>query len=194
LLKIIGKIWLFYLRVKRRILMYILKSQFKRIGTNVLFDPFGSYTFKTIEFGDNVFIGRNAIIRSVHSNIVFGSNIMLGPNVQLIGGDHNFRQIGQFMFAVKEKQPGDDLPISVEDDVWIGAGAVVLKGVTICRGSVVAAGAVVTKNIPPYSIFGGLPAKVIGYRFNRKAVIIHEEKLYAEGNRLILEDIEHLPE
>jgi tetrahydrodipicolinate N-succinyltransferase len=61
-------------------------------------------------------------------------------------------------------------PIVVEDDVWIGTNAVILSGVTLGRGSVVAAGAVVGKDIPPYAIVGGVPAKVIKYRFPESVV------------------------
>ena len=58
-----------------------------------------------------------------------------------------------------------DQPVVIEDDVWVGANVTILKGVTIGHGSVVAAGAVVTKSCPPYSIIGGVPAKVLRKRF-----------------------------
>ena len=58
-------------------------------------------------------------------------------------------------------------PVVIEDDVWVGANVTILKGVTIGHGSVVAAGAVVTKSCPPYSIIGGVPAKVLRRRFEK---------------------------
>ncbi len=64
-----------------------------------------------------------------------------------------------------EKLPENDQDIILEGDNWIGANAIILKGVTIGYGSIVAAGAVVTKSVPPYSIVGGVPAKVIKPRF-----------------------------
>ncbi len=67
------------------------------------------------------------------------------------------------------KTKGD---IIVDDDVWIGYGATILSGVHIGQGAVVAAGAVVSKDVPPYAIVGGVPAKVIKYRFNQE--MIHE--------------------
>ena len=71
----------------------------------------------------------------------------------------------------------------IEDDVWTGANITILKGVTIGRGSVIAAGAIVTKSCPPYSIIGGVPAKVLKYRFTIEEVLKHEQILYPENER-----------
>lgn len=81
------------------------------------------------------------------------------------------------MFDVKEKKPENDLKVIIEDDVWLGTGAIILKGVTIGRGSVIAAGALVTKDVPPYSIVGGLPAKVIKMRFSEQELKEHKRLL-----------------
>ena len=81
-------------------------------------------------------------------------------------------------FKVKnENLPENDQPVVVEDDVWIGAGVIVLKGVTIGSGSIVAAGAVVTKSIPPFSIAAGVPAKVIRQRFTEDELKHHNKIL-----------------
>lgn len=79
--------------------------------------------------------------------------------------------------------------VTIEDDVWTGANITILKGVTIGRGSVVAAGSVVTKSCPPYSIIGGVPAKIIKYRFTVEQVLEHERLLYPVDKRLRKEDI-----
>ena len=70
-----------------------------------------------------------------------------------------------------------DQPVVIEDDVWCGANVTILKGVTIGRGSVVAAGAVVTKSFPPYSIIGGIPAKLLKMRFTEEEIMEHERML-----------------
>lgn len=76
-----------------------------------------------------------------------------------------------------DKLPVNDAPVVIEDDVWAGANVTILKGVTIGRGSVIAAGAVVTKSCPPYSIIGGVPARVIRTRFTPEQIKQHEEML-----------------
>jgi len=68
------------------------------------------------------------------------------------------------MRDVTDKLPDNDLPVIIEDDVWIGANAVILKGVTLRRGSIVAAGAIVTKSFPPYSVIDGVPARLLKMR------------------------------
>jgi acetyltransferase-like isoleucine patch superfamily enzyme len=92
--------------------------------------------------------------------VEIGDNVLMGPRVTLVAEDHRFDDT---TLAIKE-QGVERAPIRIEDDCWLGAGAIVLAGVTIGRGSIVAAGAVVTKDIPPYSVAGGVPAEVIRAR------------------------------
>ena len=92
-----------------------------------------------------------------------------------------------------EKLPENDAPVVIEDDVWCGANVTILKGVTIGRGSVVAAGAVVTKSCPPYSIIGGVPAKILKRRFSKEEIIEHERNLFPKDERLSIEELEKLP-
>ena len=73
-----------------------------------------------------------------------------------------------------EKLPENDQDVHIEEGVWVGCNATILKGVTIGKGAVVAAGSVVTKDVLPYSIVGGNPAKVIKYRFTPEQIEKHE--------------------
>lgn len=82
------------------------------------------------------------------------------------------------MFDVKKKREDDDLPVIIEDETWIGCNVTILKGVTIGRGAIVSAGSVVTKDVPCYSIVGGIPAKVLKYRFTEAEIKEHERILY----------------
>lgn len=157
--------------------MISLKQRFKRYGAGVVFTPSDIFSYETISIGNDVFIGPGAIFRASESSITIGNKVMFGPRVTIMGGDHNFSHVGRYMFDVKEKAPGDDLPVVIEDDVWVGAGAIILKGVTIGRGAIVAAGAVVNKNVEPYSIVGGVPAKKIARRFSDEQIAEHERIL-----------------
>lgn len=83
-----------------------------------------------------------------------------------------------------------DQDVIVEEDVWIGARVTLLAGVHVGRGAVVAAGAVVNKDVPPYAVVGGVPAKVISYRFNLDEIKKHETSLYKSNNQLEWSDLE----
>ena len=156
--------------------MYVFKPLFKSHGKNFIFDPMGIYSYGSIEVGNDVYIGKRAtLLASKKSGIKIGNKVMFGPNVSLIGGDHNSNVIGEYMIDIKSKEPENDLPIIVEDDVWIGNGAIVLKGVRIGEGSIIAAGALVIKDVERYSIVGGIPAKKIKDRFDEKTQKKHIE-------------------
>lgn len=159
-----GRLLLAALRIGRGVRMALLRPLFRRCGRNVRFDPGGSYSFDSIEIGSDVFIGRGAVMSSART-IRIGSKVMMGPGVTLMGGDHNSSVPGVCMWDVHEKRDCDDQDITIEDDVWIGARAVILKGVTVGRGSIVAAGSVVTRNVEPYTIVAGVPARLLRRRF-----------------------------
>jgi len=171
-MKFLGLSIIFIKKIVSRILLHILKPLFSKCGKNVLFFPNDHFSYKTISIGNDVFIGPGAHFSSIKS-ITIGNKVLFGPNVTIIGGDHNTSKIGQFMFDVDEKLPENDLPILIKDDVWIGAGAIILKGVTIEEGSIVAAGSLVNKHVPPYSVVGGVPAKVLKERFPEELLDMH---------------------
>lgn len=125
------------------------------INRNVYLGAFGD----RFEVGDRTQFNRNALVDG-RGSIRIGNDVLIGPYAQLISYQHRFsdvtRPINQQGFELAE--------IVIEDDVWIGAGAIVLAGVTIGRGSIIGAGAVVTHSCPHYSILGGVPARIIGQR------------------------------
>lgn len=164
-------------RAARRLRMHLVRERFASHGKNVIFDPRDTFSYETIHVGDDVFIGPGALFAASETVIRIGNKVMFGPKVTLLGGNHNTGVVGAYMFDVKEKRPEDDLPIVIEDDVWVGAGAFVLKGVTIGRGAIVGAGAVVTKDVPPYAIVVGNPARVVRMRFSPEQVSQHEAAL-----------------
>ncbi|PCI61308.1 MAG: acetyltransferase [Gammaproteobacteria bacterium] len=157
--------------------MYLFSHRFCACGNNVIFHPFDLFSYSTISINDDVYIGPGAKFSASESSITIGNKVMFGPNVTIMGGDHNISVVGCYMYDVKEKLPENDLPIVIEDDVWVGCNVVILKGVTIGRGAVVAAGSVVIKSVEPYSIVGGVPAKKISQRFTDAEIIEHEKIL-----------------
>lgn len=126
--------------------------------TNVLLDEPG----EGLLVGDGSNIGAYSYI-GCSGFIEIGNNVMMGPRVNLMAENHNFERTE---LPMKEQGVTRSF-ITIEDDVWLGVGSTVLAGVTVGRGSIVAAGAVITKDVSPFSIVGGVPAKIIK---NRKAV------------------------
>jgi maltose O-acetyltransferase len=178
MIKNIAKLFLFFLKKLKAFKARLQKLLFAKYGQNVYVGYDCEFTYKNIFLGNNVYIGRRASFISAISKIVIGNNIMFGPNVTIRGGNHRIDVVGKYMFDVNDKLPENDQDVFIEDDVWIGCNAIVLKGVTIGRGAVVAAGALVTKSVPPYAIVGGNPARIIKYRFSESQIKKHEEILY----------------
>jgi acetyltransferase-like isoleucine patch superfamily enzyme len=188
LLRIISSFHLLIFKSFDRMLMFAYRSQFASCGRNVYFYPAQSDIFyKTIEVGNDVYIGPGAMLLSRDSYIRIGDKTMFGPNVSIIGGNHSTHILGKFMFdyRVSDKRPQEDQPVIIETDVWIGTGSIILKGVRIGRGSIIAAGAVVSKDVPPYAIVGGVPAKIIKFRWSVKEIQEHEKMLYKPEDRLL---------
>lgn len=173
-------------RAKRWMLMMAYRPLFASHGRNFRFDPAGDYTFGTIRVGNDVHLGMRPTINATRSRIQIGNKVIFGPQVTIRGGNHRTDLVGRFMFDVTEgeKRPEDDLGVVIEDDVWIGTRAIIVHGVTIGRGAVVGAGAVVTKSVPPYAIVGGVPAKVMRFRWNVETILRHEVILYPSEKRL----------
>lgn len=155
-----------------RILQYIWRKRNMHNNTRI-YDPqyqqsveVGNYSYGTIKIKNDV-TGRKLKIGnfcSIAEDVFF-----------LLGIDHETKFISTFPIDVKILNNRKTEAISkgdiiINDDVWIGHGAIILSGVTINQGAIVAAGSIVTKDIPPYAIVGGIPAKIIKYRFDGKII------------------------
>lgn len=111
-----------------------------------------------IAIGDTVFIGTNCEF-NINEGITIGNDSLIASGCKFIDHDHG-TAIGEPMY----QQFGSRAKILIGKDVWLGCNVIVLKGVNIGDGAIIAAGAVVTKSIPAYEIWGGVPAKKIGQR------------------------------
>lgn len=164
----------------------------KHCGKNVYLRPMSSDLkgLWNLSIGDGSSIPKGSTFYCTEAPLTIGRKVIFGPRPTIITGDHRTDVIGKFIMDSHDKLPENDAPVVIEDDVWTGANVTILKGVTIGRGSVIAAGAVVTKSCPPYSIIGGVPAKVLKYRFTIAEVLEHEAKLYSIEQRLTREQLE----
>lgn len=149
LLKISNSIRCWYLS---DILKILDKSSDNYFEPNVYFG-----NGEKITIGAHSHINENVFIQGAN----IGSFVMIAPNVAILSKSHQFSRTDMPMILQGESQ--EDIPI-IENDVWIGRNAIIMPGVHIGIGSIIAAGAVVTKNVAPYSIVGGVPASVIRTR------------------------------
>ena len=156
------------------VLYFYKKRKFKSVGLKFRFDPFSYFSESKIDVGDYVYIGPNSYVSAY---LALESNIMIGPNVTILGGDHYFGVKGKWVRFIKPKEDSNNQKILIEKDVWIGANVTILKGVKIGMGSVIAAGSVVVKNIPPYVVVAGLPARPIKKIFTAKKLKEHLKEL-----------------
>lgn len=134
----------------RRSLEKILEKPIPK-SVNIL-QPFTTDFGKNIHFGENVFI-NNGVRMQDQAGVYIGNNVLIGHNVVLATLDH----------GIKVTERGNLYPgeIIIKDNVWIGSNATITKKVTIGEGAIIAAGSVVNRDVAPYTIVGGVPAKLI---------------------------------
>ena len=141
---------------------------------NVLLKDICNY--KNVVVGNHSYGTVDAMFTNNETKLYIGNFCSIAKNVLFItASEHGYNKLSTFPFKVLvagETKPeayskGD---VVVKDDVWIGANAIILSGLTINQGAIVAAGSVVTKDVPPYAIVGGNPAKVIKYRFSESII------------------------
>lgn len=162
-----------------------LKKKMKSCGADVTIDLYPQITPNMLSIGNHVYLGPNTRIICTGAQVQIGSHVMFGPGVTVVTGNHRVDYVGKYLIDVKaqDKLPENDQPVIFEGDNWIGANATILKGVTVGEGAVVAAGAVVTKNVAPYTLVGGVPAKYIGDRFKPEELAQHRQLLGNQAAR-----------
>ncbi|MFA5689797.1 MAG: acyltransferase [Kiritimatiellales bacterium] len=161
-----------YTPLNCRIKAALLKMRGMKIGKlPVIYERVCVGLPSNVQIGDYVNLSRGVLLgpgAKTHESIVIGNEVMIGYDAKLLGSDHLIPE--DISEPMRWSGHTDTGGIVVEDNVWICANVVITAGCRIGTGSVVAAGAVVTKDVEPYTIVGGIPAKVIRRRINQAGV------------------------
>ena len=143
--------------VFERIRASLVKGYIDSCGKRVNIQPKATIA-KRISLGDYSGIGYKCVVQG---NVSIGTHVMMGPEVYIYTQNHSFDRID---IAMDQQGFAEEKPVVIGDDVWIGSRVTILPGVTIGNGSVIGAAAVVTKDVPAYSVVAGNPARVIRSR------------------------------
>ena len=144
--------------VVRKLRAFVASRIISSCGKNVNIERGADFSNgKDISLGNNSGLGVNC---RVGKGTTIGDNVMMGPDVVILTSNHVYERIDVPMNI----QGFDNKSVTIGNDVWIGTRVIILPGVNIGDGVIIAAGAVVTKSVPDYAIVGGVPAKIIKYR------------------------------
>lgn len=177
--------------IYERLKLHVKRKQWRKKNINNTTHMIKYFNSSLVSVGRKTYGGIEVINHSNNYCLKIGSFCSIAPGVLfIVCGEHNVNHISTYPFRVKvlgeEYEASSRGDIIVDDDVWIGARAVILSGVHIGQGAVVAAGAVVSKHVPPYAIVGGVPARILRYRFDKEVI---EELLKFDFEALLDEDI-----
>lgn len=164
--------------IKNKIKLLLCKARWAKVHPGNQLVPGNVFPDDLVEVGIESYGVLNIDWNGVQSKISIGNYCSIAPNVWfVINSEHSISTPSTYPFKVKVlnnpiPEAGTKGGIVVEDDVWVGYGATILDGVTLHKGCIVGAGAVVTKDVDPYSIVGGVPARKIRMRFDEDVVSV----------------------
>jgi maltose O-acetyltransferase len=143
----------------KKLRRFFCKRLFKKAGYNINIEHGAFFASgKDIEIGDNSGMGINC---RVSGPLKIGANVMMGPDVIIYTQGHNFNRTD---IPMMEQGNSEKKEVLIGNDVWIGARVIILPGVSVGEGAILAAGSVVTKNVEAFTVVGGNPAKIIKSR------------------------------
>lgn len=151
-----------YIRFPKKLRYFSAKHLLDRCGTNVNIEKGADFgTGKGIAIGNNSGIGVNAYIRGP---LEIGNDVMMAPDVMVLTHNHKYQDLSMPMW----QQGHEEKKVTIGNDVWIGTRVIVLPGIKIGNGAIIAAGSIVTKEVPDFAIVGGNPARIIKFRGDEK--------------------------
>ena len=136
---------------------FLAKGYISHCGKNVNIDKYATFS-SHLSIGDNSGIGKHSFLQG---EVIIGSNVMMGAECLIYTQNHEFSSKEIPMYYQGYKLPEK---VVISDDVWIGGRVIILPGVTVGKGAIIGAGAVVTKDVPDYAVVGGNPAKILKFR------------------------------
>lgn len=158
-------------KIKNRLRFRKFKRQWRKMNEHNETEVLNCFFSECVTVGKRTYGGLYILTFNKVAHLSIGNFCSIAPGVSfMLSADHRVDYLSTFPFKVK--MSGDETEgvskgnIVVDDDVWIGYGTTILSGVHIGQGAIIAAGAVVDKDVPPYAIVGGVPAKIIKFRFN----------------------------
>lgn len=156
--------------------LYFFKKKFRKLNKHNYIYPKNIFPLNKVRIGKYSYGQLNVYFwNAENEKLIIGNFVSIAEGVKFVlGGNHYYNTLSTYPFKVKflgyENEAWSKGPIIIEDDVWIGMDVSIMSGVKIGKGAVVAARSVVTKDIPPYAIVAGNPARIIKYRFEKEMI------------------------
>lgn len=177
--------------IVERIRNYIAKRKWRKENTHNFTTIAFEVDFHKVIVGNESYGELTIYNNGTDSVVKIGNYCSIGPNtVFLVGAEHEMDHISTYPFKTMIFNEGTETmskgDIVIDDDVWIGYGAIILSGVHVGQGAVIAAGSVVSKDVPPYAVIAGNPSRIIKYRFSSELI---EQLMQIDYGKLRREDI-----
>ena len=166
----------------KRLFIY---KKYKNVGKNSFVDKSCKGYLKNVSIGEHCSIGEKCFFNCSNAEIHISNHCLIADEVLFITGNHKTNKIGFYISENIKLDNTYDKDIWIEEDVWIGSRAIILKGVRIGTGAIIGAGSVVTKDVKPFSVVAGNPAKIIKMRFDENELQEHISKMSKRWKNLL---------
>ncbi len=193
MIRLLAKIINIFSHINNRLYGFVLKSSFGHCGKNVVLhkpnvcsNPSNMYLY------DNTSIMKNWTLLSDTGKFIMKDHCIASTNLVVITGNHNRVVEHTLQDSIANRLADEEKDVVLEEEVWLGTNVTLLPGITIGRGTTVAAGSVVNRDLPPYTLCAGIPAKVKKVYWTEEQIIKHEECVYEPEKRIPLSEIHDL--